>query len=133
MPELHYDPKAKIYYLPHDGETYEYYCPRCHLEHYPWSDDEWRPWDITAAFIENGRQTLTYEYRELMKNKQLDWRLENGYCLRCGEDAPWMAVSIAHCNKLGIDYRYSDRPALPPEEMKKLKEMNEKRRVKCQV
>jgi hypothetical protein len=112
--DLKYDKKAKIYYLPHDGERYDYYCTKCHLEHYPGTDHEFRSSDVVAAFIRDGRQTDTYKRVEL--DKELNWRLENGYCIRCGEDAPYMTVSPRECEELG-DFRFCKRPAPPPEEM----------------
>jgi hypothetical protein len=114
--DLKYDEEAKIYYLPHDSERYDYYCPECHLEHYPQSDDEFRPWDVVATFIWNGRQTDPYTYRELIADEELNRRLENGRCLFCGKDAPYMTASPRECKELG-DFRFCERPAPPPEEM----------------
>jgi len=111
-----YDKKAKIYYLPHDGERYDYYCPKCHLEHYPGADQEFRSWDVVAAFIEDGQRTVTYRHFEL--DKELERRFDNGYCIRCGEEAPYMTVAPRDCKQLG-DYRFCERPARPPEELLK--------------
>ena len=111
-----YDKKAKIYYLPHDGERYDYYCPKCHLEHYPGAEDKFKSWDVVAAFIEDGQRTVTYRHFEL--DKELERRFDNGYCIRCGEDAPYMTVSPRECEELG-DFRFCERPAPPPEEMVK--------------
>jgi len=116
MSDIEYDEVAKIYYMPHDGRRLDYYCPKCHLEHYPWLDYEFRPWDVVAAFLENGKQTDPYEYRELIADKELDRRLKNGLCLMCGKDAPYMTVAPRDCKQLG-DYRFAERPAPPPEEL----------------
>jgi hypothetical protein len=116
--DLKYDKVAKVYYMPHDGKRYDYYCPECHLGHFPWADHQFKPWDVVAAFIEDGRQTVTYKYRELIGDKELKWRLEDGYCLRCGKEAPWMTVEPGDCEELG-DFRFCERPAPPPEEMVK--------------
>ena len=111
-----YDRIAKVYYRPHDGIDFTYYCPQCHLEHFPRADDQFRSWVIVATFIENGRQTDAYRYGDL--DKELNWRLDNGYCLKCGKEAPYMTVKPVDCEELG-DFRFCERPARPPEELLK--------------
>jgi len=116
MSDIEYDEVAKIYYMPHDGRRLDYYCPKCHLEHYPGAEDKFKSWDVVAAFIEDGQRTVTYRHFEL--DKELERRFDNGYCILCGRDAPYMTVSPRECEELG-DFRFCERPARPPEELLK--------------
>jgi len=78
------DVVAGVYYLPHDGERYDYYCPSCHVDHWPDAEGEAVGYD--------------YELRREVCLHDLDERgrllLESGKCVYCGEDAPYMLLSV---------------------------------------
>lgn len=74
---VYHDEVVDVYYVAHDGERYDYYCPDCHVDNFP---------DADGAY--------DYELdREMELDDQQQERLEYGLCVACGRDTPYMVVS----------------------------------------